>query len=135
MIASAIAGALTVATFAALEPTTPKWLIVALVLVFGLTRSAQFMSSNMLAYAEVPSARLSRATSLGGALQQLSVSFGVSAAAILLALAAPADATLTAEDFRVVFLLSALIPLLAIPGFLMLRPDDGAEVIEGRPTS
>jgi hypothetical protein len=135
MIASAIAGALTVATFAALEPATPKWLIVALVLVFGLTRSAQFMSSNMLAYAEVPSARLSRATSLGGALQQLSVSFGVSAAAILLALAAPADATLTAEDFRVVFLLSALIPLLAIPGFLMLRPDDGAEVIEGRPTS
>src|SRR6185312_3452872 len=129
MIASAIAGALTIAAFAALEPTTPKWLIVGLVLVFGLTRSAQFMSSNMLAYADVPSARLSRATSLGGTLQQLSVSFGVSAAAILLAFAAPAEATPAAADFRVVFLLSALIPLLAIPGFLMLRSDDGAEVI------
>jgi hypothetical protein len=132
MIASATAGAVTIAGFAALEPTTPKWLIVALVLAFGLTRSAQFMSSNMLAYADVPPARLSRATSLGGALQQLSVSFGVSAAAILLAFAAPAEAPLTADHFRAVFLLSALIPLLAIPGFLMLRPDDGAEVIQHR---
>jgi EmrB/QacA subfamily drug resistance transporter len=135
MIASAVAGTLAIAAFAGLDPTTPKWLIVALVLVFGLTRSAQFMSSNMLAYADVPSSRLSRATSLGGALQQLSVSFGVSAATILLAFAAPAEAALTADDFRVVFLLSALIPLIAIPGFLMLRPDDGAEVIEGRPAS
>jgi EmrB/QacA subfamily drug resistance transporter len=132
MIASAVAGSLAIAAFAALTTETPKWLIVALVLVFGLTRSAQFMSSNMLAYADIPSGRLSRATSLGGALQQLSVSFGVSAAAILLALVAPSGVTLTAEDFRTVFLLSALIPLLAIPGFLLLRPDDGAEVIEGR---
>ena len=88
------------------------------------------MSSNMLAYADIPANRLSRATSLGGALQQLSVSFGVSAAAILLALAAPREAALTADDFRLVFLLSALIPLLAIPGFLLLGPDDGSEVID-----
>jgi len=132
MIASAIAGSLTIAAFAALEPTTPKWMIMALVLLFGLCRSAQFMSSNMLAYADIPSPRLSRATSLGGALQQLSVSFGVSAAAILLALAAPAHEALTAGDFRIVFLLSALIPLLAIPGLVLLRPDDGEEVIDRR---
>jgi hypothetical protein len=93
------------------------------------------MSSNMLAYADVPSSRLSRATSFGGTLQQLSVSFGVSAAAILLALVAPAEGALTVEDFHTVFLLSALIPLLAIPGFLLLRPADGAEVIYGRPAS
>jgi EmrB/QacA subfamily drug resistance transporter len=135
MIASAVAGSAIIAVFAALEPTTPKWVIVGLVLLFGLTRSAQFMSSNMLAYADIPSARLSRATSLGGALQQLSVSFGVSAAAILLALAASASAAPTADDFRIVFLLSALIPLLAIPGFLLLRPEDGAEVIQGRPAA
>jgi MFS family permease len=132
LIASAVAGSVTIAAFATLEPDTPKWLIVLLVLLFGLARSVQFMSSNMLAYADIPSARLSRATSLGGTLQQLSVSFGVSAAAILLALVAPAGARLGVAEFHTVFLLSALIPLLAIPGFLPLRRDDGVAVIVPR---
>jgi hypothetical protein len=34
----------------------------------------------------------------------------------------------TVGDFRIVFLLVALIPLLSAFGFLRLGPDDGAEV-------
>jgi hypothetical protein len=32
------------------------------------------------------------------------------------------------EDFHQVFLLIAVIPLLGIPGFLFLKPEDGAKV-------
>jgi hypothetical protein len=99
------------------------------VFVFGLTRSAQFMSSNTLSYADTPDRQLSRATSLGGVLQQLSVSLGVSVSAVLLALVSAHSETLTPARFHDVFLLSAVIPLLSIPGFLTLGRDDGARAI------
>jgi EmrB/QacA subfamily drug resistance transporter len=135
LTASALAGSAMLASFSLLEPTTPKWTIVAVAFAFGITRSAQFMTTNMLAYSEVPAARLSRATSLGATLQQLSVSFGVSVAAVLLATVAPEGAALTLGNFHAVFLMSAIIPLLAIPGYFALRPQDGAEVTGRKPPS
>ena len=86
------------------------------------------MTSNTLSYADMPDSRLSRATSLGGVLQQLSVSFGVSSSAMLLGLVSQHGEALTTARFHEVFLLTAIVPLLAVPGFLSLAPDDGAEV-------
>jgi MFS family permease len=125
---SAIAGSLTVAGFALMTPSTPYWLIIAWVFVFGLTRAAQFMTSNTLSYSDTPSAQLSGATSLGGVLQQLSVSFGVSIAAMLLGLVTLGGAPLTLGSFHTVFLMMAVIPLLGLPGFLKLQPEDGQQV-------
>jgi EmrB/QacA subfamily drug resistance transporter len=129
LIASAIAGSVGLAGFAWIEPHTPHFLILLWVFVFGLTRSAQFMSSNTLSYADTPDRQLSRATSLGGVLQQLSVSFGVSVSAVLLALVSAHSGILTPARFHEVFLLSAIIPLLSIPGFLTLARNDGARAI------
>jgi hypothetical protein len=86
------------------------------------------MTSNTLSYADMPAAQLSRATSLGGVLQQLSVSFGVSIGAMLLGLVTQEGAELTPARFHEVFLIMAVIPLLGAPGFLGLRPEDGAQV-------
>ena len=131
---SAIAGSLVLAGFALLEPETPRWLIVAYVFVFGLIRSTQFMMSNTLSYADMPGSQLSRATSLGGVLQQLSVSFGVSLSAMLLSLVSQHGTVLTPASFHEVFLLTAALPLLALPGFMRLRPEDGMQVSGFRPT-
>lgn len=128
LIGSAIAGSAVLAGFALLGPGTPRWLIGAYVLLFGLTRSTQFMTSNTLSYSDTPSERLSRATSLGGLIQQLTVSFGVSLSAVLLGLLNLHGHALTPARFHEVFLLTALLPLLAIPGFRRLRPEDGAQV-------
>ncbi|HVW91703.1 MAG TPA: MDR family MFS transporter [Devosia sp.] len=128
LIASAIAGFFVVGAFAFINPDTPYWITVALIAVFGLARSAQFMTSNTLSYADVPPEQLSRATSLGGVIQQLSVSFGVSIAAMLLGLVTWGDQPLTTDRFHEVFLLAAIVPLLGIPGFLFLRPEDGSHV-------
>ena len=125
---SAIAGSLTVAGFALMTPSTPYWLIIAWVFLFGLTRAAQFMTSNTLSYSDTPSLQLSAATSLGGVLQQLSVSFGVSIAAMLLGLVTSGGTPLTLVSFHTVFLMMAAIPLLGLPGFLQLKPEDGQQV-------
>ncbi len=128
LIGSAIAGSAALAGFALLGPGTPRWIIGGYVVVFGLTRSTQFMTSNTLSYSDTPTDWLSRATSLGGLLQQLTVSFGVTLSAVLLSILNLGGHTPTPARFHEVFLLTALLPLLAIPGFRILRPEDGAQV-------
>jgi EmrB/QacA subfamily drug resistance transporter len=128
LIGSALAGSAAIAGFALITPATPHWIIAVYVVVFGLVRSVQFMSSNTLSYSDMPGEQLSRATSLGGVMQQLTVSFGVSFAAMLLGFATESGRPLTVADFHQVFLLIAIIPLLGIPGFLFLKPEDGAKV-------
>jgi EmrB/QacA subfamily drug resistance transporter len=129
---SAVAASILIAGFALIGPQTPHVVIVAYVFVFGLTRASQFMSSNTLSYADMPPAQLSSATSLGGVLQQLSISFGVSLGAMFLGLVSHQGSTLTPDDFHRVFLMMAIIPLLSLPGFLFLRADDGLEVSQYR---
>jgi fucose permease len=128
LVLSALAGSAVVAGFALIEPTTPHWVVAGYIVIFGLVRSVQFMSSNTLSYSDMPAEQLSRATSLGGVMQQLTVSFGVSFAATLLGHAAEPGRALAVADFHQVFLLIAIIPLLGIPGFLFLKPEDGAKV-------
>lgn len=120
--------AASVAGFALFQADTSPWLMAGYLAVFGLIRSTLFMSSNTLSYSDIPAEKLSRATSLGGVLQQLTVSFGVSISAMLLGLLSWHGQPLTPGQFHAVFLLMAAIPLLALPGFLGLRPEDGMEV-------
>jgi EmrB/QacA subfamily drug resistance transporter len=129
LISSAVAGSLALAGFSLMTADTPHWLILCWVFVFGLTRSAQFMTTNTLSYSDMPDSRLSQATSLGGVLQQLSVSFGVSISAVLLALVSLHAPALTPSHFHEVFLLTAVVPLLSIPGYVLLRTGDGAGAI------
>jgi EmrB/QacA subfamily drug resistance transporter len=133
LIGSAIVASTVLAGFTLIGPETPRWLIGAYVILFGLTRSTQFMSSNTLSYSDIPSEHLSHATSLGGLIQQLTVSFGVSLSAVLLSVLSLHGHTLTPARFHEVFLVTALLPLLALPGFLRLRPQDGAQVSGYRP--
>jgi len=130
---SAILNAIVIAGFTVIGPATPTWFIAAYIGLFGLARSTQFMTSNTLSYSDMPADKLSRATSLGGVLQQLTVSFGVSFGAMLLGLLTWQSHALTPERFHEVFLLMAVIPLLSLPGFRHLRPEDGVEVSGHRP--
>jgi EmrB/QacA subfamily drug resistance transporter len=125
---SAVVGAILLSGFALIEPTTPHWIIGAYIGLFGLVRATQFMTSNTLSYSDTPAAQLSQATSLGGLVQQLTVSFGVSLSAMLLGILSGHSGPLTPAHFHQAFLIVAALPLLSVPGFLWLRPDDGAQV-------
>jgi hypothetical protein len=128
LIVSAVAGSGVLAGFSLIGPATPLWAMALYITLFGLVRSVQFMSSNTLSYSDMPAAQLSRATSLGSVMQQLTVSLGVAVGAMLLELASQASGRIAVGDFHHTFLLMAVIPLAALPGYFFLRPEDGAEV-------
>jgi hypothetical protein len=110
-----------------LRPDTPAWLIVLFVLLSGCVRSIQYLALNTISYADVPGPVLSKSTSVGGVAQQLARGFGIAIGAALLAVIAGPD-MVTVGDFRLAFLLIAMLPLSSALGFLRLSPIDGAEV-------
>jgi hypothetical protein len=116
------------AGFALTQATTPRWLLFLQVLVFGLARSTQFVTTNTLTYVDAPSNKLSRSTSLGGVVQQLTISLGVSIAAAMLGAIAGPERLPSVRDFHIAFVCVAGITLISVPGFFGLAPADGAHV-------
>ena len=111
-------------------PSTPIVLILAVLLVGGCFRSLEFTALNTIVYADVPSARISSATSLVSVAQQISVSLGIAAGAATLEAAAGLRGSqdLTAADFWPAFLAVALVSAAASPIFARLEPSAGDEM-------
>jgi EmrB/QacA subfamily drug resistance transporter len=132
LIWGALGAAAVTAVFALLNADTPTWIVVVCVLVSGCVRSIQYLALNTISFADVPSPLLSRSTSVSGVFQQLARGFGVALGAALLAIVAGSE-HVSVGNFRIVFLLIAVVPLISAVGFLRLDEDDGAEV-SGHPT-
>lgn len=110
-------------------PETPHWLMLACFLTGGFFRSLEFTAINTLGYADIEARGMSRASAFASMMQQLSLSIGVGMGALALNLAVPAGTELPrAGDFTWAFLLVAAVTLLALPIFLRLPDDAGAEV-------
>ncbi len=118
-----------------LRPSLPYTLITGALLVTGFFRSLQFTCINAVGYADVPPPRMSRATSLTSAAQQLSLSMGMALAAAALALLKPNHAAvgLVPGDFTPVFIAMGLVSLLSIPFFAALAGNAGQEVSRYQP--
>jgi MFS family permease len=132
LIASAMIAACAVFTQA-----TPVAVMVAVLLTGGFFRSLQFTSVNVIAFAEVELARMSRATSLVSMGQQLSQSVGVAVGALALEtiLALNGEARLAANDFPPAFLLVGLISASSMLLFARMPADAGAELASRRATA
>jgi EmrB/QacA subfamily drug resistance transporter len=128
LVGNGVVCSIVIAAFALAQPGTPHWLVFLHVFLFGVVRSTQFMTTNTLTYADTPSNKLSRSTSLGGVIQQLTVSFGVSVGATLLSVIAGPGNVPSVSDFHFAFLAIALITLISSPGFLWLKAGDGAHI-------
>ena len=128
LLLNSVLSAAIIAAFATFDAATPHLVLVAVMMAFGVVRTTQFNSIQLLSYVDVPGPRLSQATSLGSVVQQLTMGLGVSLSAALLGVLATGNATPTVFQFQEVFLAIALLPVLGIPGFIALRKNDGAEV-------
>jgi EmrB/QacA subfamily drug resistance transporter len=106
---------------------TPIPLIVGLLLIGGFFRSLQFTAINALAYADVDQERMSRATSLTSVLQQISLSVGISIAAMGLELAS-GGGQIVAADFRLPFFIVGGLAALSVVSLLRLPGDAGHEM-------
>jgi EmrB/QacA subfamily drug resistance transporter len=104
--------------------------MVAILLSGGFFRSLQFTSINTIAYAEIEPAKMSRATSMVAAAQQLSLSTGVAVGALVVELMVRLrqSTTIGINDFPPAFLFVSLLSASAVLIFARLPLDAGAEL-------
>jgi MFS family permease len=104
--------------------------MIAILLSGGFFRSLQFTSINTIAYAEIEPAKMSRATAMVAAAQQLSLSTGVAVGALVveLTLRLKHSTTMGINDFPPAFLFVGLLSASAVFIFMRLPYDAGAEL-------
>jgi EmrB/QacA subfamily drug resistance transporter len=134
---NALIAAVMLAACATFTRATPVPVMIAVLLAGGFFRSLQFTSVNVIAFAEVEPARMSRATSLVAVAQQLSLSVGVALGALALeiVLRFKGQTGLVAEDFPPAFLLVGLVSASSILLFARMSADAGAEMADRRPAA
>lgn len=130
LVGNGVAGALAIAVCGLLTPDTANWLVVAVLVLGGLTRSMQLTALSTITFADISAGQRSAASTLSSMLQQVSMVLGIAAGALLLRLpqAWQVEGWTPLMDFRLTFAIVGLIGLLSALRFLRLRPDAGAEV-------
>jgi len=121
------------------RPGWPVWTIYAVLLVGGFFQSLQFIAYNTIAYADVPRATMSAATSFYTTFQQLSLTLGiaVSAASLAGSMAWRGHPAPLLADFSTAFLIVATVSIFAPLLSATLDRGAGAELsghhVMGRP--
>ncbi|MBR1216589.1 MFS transporter [Bradyrhizobium sp. U87765 SZCCT0131] len=124
--------ALTLVGCAFLTPETPRALLLALLVISGACRSMQFTAIATIAFADVPQDRMSGANTFFSLMFQLSLGMSVAIGAVCLKLASVLlghpPGSLTLDDFKVAFLLTAVLVIISLYDSVRLPKDAGAAV-------
>ena len=130
LIVNAVIVGLSFMACASFTASTPHLAITAILLVGGFFRSLQFTSLNGLAYADIESDQMSRASTLASMAQQLVQSIGIGLAATLLhvSMQAHGEKTLTVGVISPVFLVIGVVTFIGLAFFLRLPRDAGDEM-------
>ena len=125
-----------IAACALFVPGVPYAFIIGVLLVGGFFRSLQFTSLNSLAYADISDRSMSQATSFTSVAQQLSISSGVTVAALVLESMrhVRGGTDILVSDFQIAFLVVGAISMCSILFVLPLPWDAGAALVR-RPTT
>lgn len=120
-----------IAMFALPDKTTPLYLLIPILVMYGSVNSIQMSSMNTISLADLTPDVASGGNSLLAITQQLSMSFGVSVGALILRTTESAN-WLTGGNieasFRYTFLILAIITLLASSIFSQLKNNDGEQM-------
>ncbi|WP_238537073.1 DHA2 family efflux MFS transporter permease subunit [Caulobacter sp. AP07] len=107
---------------------TPMLLMAGALFFGGFARSNQFIAANTIAYADVPQDKVAAASTLSAVAQQVGLALGVSFGGLMLHLARGGGAALTPDRFTWPFVAIGVVTLLALPVYLRLDRDAGAEI-------
>jgi EmrB/QacA subfamily drug resistance transporter len=134
LVFNGLASASLLAVCAAFRPAWPLAAIYIVLIASGCLRSLQFTAYNSIAYADVPPQRMSAATTLYSAMQQVSLTIGIpiGAGALQLARVSHGHALPQTGDFTVAFLVVAGLSALAGPASLLLARGAGREMSGAR---
>ena len=135
LIYNAIFSGVAIAACGLFTPHTPHWVLLAVVLLGGFFPALQFTSLNSIAYADIPSRDVGRATSLASVVQQLSLGLGVTIAGLALELShnVQGHPTIVPSDFWPAFLVIGLFPLASTLMTRRLARDAGDALARRRP--
>lgn len=115
-----------------LLPSTPVYLIVALMFVSGMVRSMQFTSITTLAFSDIPEGRMTPANSLYSTIQQMSSGMGIAMGAVVLRFSnvinQGEEGVYAVADFRLSFMVIAVLAFVHLYGYTKLTPDAGDAV-------
>ncbi len=128
LVVNALICAAGLAIYGTFRASWPLWGMYAVLLVTGYLRSLQFTAYNSIAYADVPPARMSAATTLYSAMQQISLTVGIPISAGVLHVARRGHLVPQAGDFALAFFAVAAISALASPASMLLPKGAGAEM-------
>jgi EmrB/QacA subfamily drug resistance transporter len=132
LLSNTVAIGVLIGLFALIGPGTPIWLIVAETFCFGFFSSFQYTSMNTLTYADVPDRDTSMVSTIASTTQQLSMSFGVAAASLTVALFIPDRFHAASGDIvhgiHDACLALGMLTILSALLFRTLREDDGDNV-------
>ena len=130
LVVNAVISSVFIAAIALFTETTPHVVILAVLLVGGFFKSLEFTSINSLAYADIDSRAMSRATSFASVAQQLSLSAGVAVGALVLEIERLQrhDINVVADDFPAAFALVAVIAAGSALIFACLPKEAGANL-------
>jgi EmrB/QacA subfamily drug resistance transporter len=133
LLVNALISACFIGASAFFTAATPHLVIILVLLAGGFFRSLEFTAVQSLAYADIDSPSMSKATSFASVVQQLSVSAGVAIAALVLEAERYGEAarTVPAHDFMLPFLVVAAISASAILIFRSL-PEHAGESLSRR---
>ncbi|HEY4297861.1 MAG TPA: DHA2 family efflux MFS transporter permease subunit [Paraburkholderia sp.] len=127
-----IAAAATIAC-GLLTPDVPLAIVLIVVFIYGVTRSMQFSTLATLAYADVPQAQMSGASTLWSAAMQMTQGLGIAFGAVSLRAAAVFNGetsghVFTLDDFRLAFLLAGVLTLVSVGGYVQMARNAGDNV-------
>jgi EmrB/QacA subfamily drug resistance transporter len=131
LVGNGILVALSLAACALFSASTPYWVIAVVCFLGGAFRSLEFTGVNTLAFADVPAESMSAASTVNATVSQLATGLGVAVAATVVTVSARGQVP-TVGDFRVGFVVGAVIALVGALMFLRLDRSDGAVVSAGR---
>jgi len=130
LVGNGIISSVILMLYALFRPSTPYVVIILTLLIGGFFRSLQFTSLGTLTYADVPPPMMSSASTLASMVQQLSLSLGVTIAAMLLHLSLHLRGAhkLATHDFVAAFMVTGVLSLISALLFLRLSSDAGWEL-------
>jgi EmrB/QacA subfamily drug resistance transporter len=118
--------------FATIGASTPVWLIVAQVFVYGFFTSLQYTSMNTLVYADINEEQASSASTIASTMQQMAISFGVATASLVTAVFIPNRFHTSAPEMihgiHKAFLVLGGLTFVSSIVFHELKDDDGDSV-------
>jgi MFS family permease len=130
LVVNAMISSAFLAAPALFTPGTPHSLILAVLLIGGFFKSLEFTSLNSIAYADIDSKAMSRATSFASVAQQLALSAGVAIGALVLEFERMGRAShhVVAGDFPAAFVLVAALAASSALVFAMLPKEAGSSL-------